>query len=354
MELGITTITRTSHFFELGGDSLSALRVCRRLSERLHALGLVLKKDEDLETDSDYDNDGKPDQTSLPGKQKTGAKSHNKQEMKVSESASILKSSVPTAAAGEFGEALGALTPAELIKRPHLVCFAAYLRKEAGGGGDGDLQVVSACTDAQEEKRMYGHGSAERHVITHGGTEYRGNTESADGNMDTAGRSTNTLRQQDAHSATATEKTSTDKRSTQRNAGKNQDTHACKDVKMLEAHSAEGLYEILLAAAGCGADGVVEFLVIHEKVDADAAYLRDGSVSPLLVACANGHEKAAGLLCKYALSVCLCVCVCMERERESERDGSVSPLLVGCAKGHEKAAGLLCKYALSMCVCVYA
>lgn len=86
-ELGTAgRLTRESHFAALGGDSLAALRVCQGLA------ALLRQKNFDLVDSAGKDVGG------------------------------------TATAGGEFGELLGTLAPAELLKRPVLHEFAAHLR----------------------------------------------------------------------------------------------------------------------------------------------------------------------------------------------------------------------------------
>jgi hypothetical protein len=303
-ELGTPCITRSANFFEAGGDSLSALRVCRRLAERLRALGFsskdVSQRQNGIDDDFDVDNakrsvqDGgkKGDHTQDKGYASLKPASNRNTRERADDSGSkaskgdqIEQKTTATPPVGEFGETLGTLNPAELLKRPDLVVFAAYLRKEFGDGTDADTDVHSNVQHDVNGLNLSHRSSAVEHASAAHDAGAAG-----EGALDS--KRTNIA--QDSH------KINTQQKAKKSQVGKVQE--ADKDrLRQQEAHSAEGLHGILLAAAGCGADEVVAFLLGTDKVDADLGSSRDGFMSPLLVACANGHEKAARLLCELLL-----------------------------------------------------
>ena len=106
----------TSHFFELGGDSMSALRAARRLSHViLSKVTLPPKNHKNTDDDKDDDDDDQGESMgTLAGGTEIGA-------------------GAEATAGGQFGERLGTFAPGELLKRPILKAYAAYLRNSFGG-----------------------------------------------------------------------------------------------------------------------------------------------------------------------------------------------------------------------------
>eukprot|EP00929_Paragymnodinium_shiwhaense_P054717 TRINITY_DN27425_c0_g1_i3.p1 TRINITY_DN27425_c0_g1~~TRINITY_DN27425_c0_g1_i3.p1 ORF type:complete len:400 (+),score=98.46 TRINITY_DN27425_c0_g1_i3:145-1344(+) len=109
-ELGHATknIQRRSDFFELGGHSIVALRVCRLLAMRLIVPGAA---------------DGNGGLAQGAGDEVLG---------------------------GDTGELVGALSPPELLKRPRLGDYAAYLGKEGYGAERREEGMAASVADASE------------------------------------------------------------------------------------------------------------------------------------------------------------------------------------------------------------
>lgn len=104
-ELSLTQLpSRTAAFAALGGDSLAALRVCQQLA-----------KDPTVKSACSTTSSVGEQSASPPGQARLA---HAPQS--------------DISAGGVFGEALGALSPAELLKRPSVEEFAAHLRSSLG------------------------------------------------------------------------------------------------------------------------------------------------------------------------------------------------------------------------------
>ncbi|KAJ3155421.1 hypothetical protein HDU86_004323 [Geranomyces michiganensis] len=181
--LGTAPRGALSHFAELGGDSLAALRVCKQIASVYRREGSA-------------NNNGADDADSA-----------------------VARSSV-------FGELLGVLAPAELLKRPALGEYARYLYMECGGLNGGNETIDDPTATA------VGTGT---------------------GNDDQA-------QEPEPHT-------------------------------MWESQ--------LLAAAGCGAARVIDFLVRkHVLLPANEAppARRRNTPTALHIACLNGHVEAARVL----------------------------------------------------------
>jgi hypothetical protein len=129
--LGSRRMRGTSHFFELGGDSMSALRAARRLSQViLSKVALPAKDGDDTDDDKDdYDDDDDDDDDGHDDD-----KGANKGRLAGGVETSA---GAEAAAGGQFGERLGTFAPGELMKRPILKTYAAYLRNSFGGDDPG-------------------------------------------------------------------------------------------------------------------------------------------------------------------------------------------------------------------------
>ncbi|KAJ3068414.1 hypothetical protein HDU98_008401 [Podochytrium sp. JEL0797] len=103
-------VSRIVRFAELGGDSLKALSVCRALNDELSAAGAVANVEEEEDDDGV---DGVAD--------------------KLEKRAVI--------GGNGFGQLLGVLAPAEMLKRPRLKDFCAYLAEAYSGFTPGGERV---------------------------------------------------------------------------------------------------------------------------------------------------------------------------------------------------------------------
>lgn len=126
---GLVTARANAHFMELGGDSLAALRVCQSIAGQIN--DARQKKPTAEVTKSTAKTKAKPSPKATTGGD---------------------KEEETAAAAGEFGELLGPLAPAELLKRPRLWDFARHLR-EAGGDDQSARQPASSPLAATAELR---------------------------------------------------------------------------------------------------------------------------------------------------------------------------------------------------------
>ncbi|KAJ3024997.1 UNVERIFIED_CONTAM: hypothetical protein HDU68_007569 [Siphonaria sp. JEL0065] len=96
-------LSRSVKFAELGGDSLKALAVCKKLNDALVEAGAVATVGNSIDDDQNVDEVDKVD-----GKLEKQA-------------------TIAVKGGNGFGQLLGVLAPAELIKRPQLKEFAKYL-----------------------------------------------------------------------------------------------------------------------------------------------------------------------------------------------------------------------------------
>ncbi|KAI8616275.1 hypothetical protein BC830DRAFT_1118582 [Chytriomyces sp. MP71] len=110
----VHVVSLRTRFSELGGDSLKALAVCKQINEKLDAADMrpfvhAAAADDEDDMVNDKNRHSKPTDTDVGG----------------------------------FGELLGVLAPAELMKRPQLLEFARYLSESYSA--DFDSSLLTGC-----------------------------------------------------------------------------------------------------------------------------------------------------------------------------------------------------------------
>ncbi|ORY37383.1 ankyrin [Rhizoclosmatium globosum] len=111
-------VGRGTRFGELGGDSLKALKVCRVLDEELRSAGAVAASGVEAGNEEEEDKEEK----------EKGGKGGN----------------------NGFGQLLGVLAPAELLKRPKLREFAKYLSESYAGFLPSPENVTTAAEPSKQ------------------------------------------------------------------------------------------------------------------------------------------------------------------------------------------------------------